>query len=191
MEGYEETEYIAGSVLYNKIYEGAKKKTAYNVWADRCVKRFKLIENEHFYIEKKASTGGRPSIEYFFKESVYKTIEQREQFCVAIKGDSREESYFFEDLFKVLNEIKEFDTIVNIAARQFKVGKYFVDCYIPNCSIAIEYDEDYHRREWQRKKDEQRDREIKEMGISTIRVKKGKELEGIGQILNFILECIL
>ena len=41
--------------------------------------------------------------------------------------------------------------------------KYFVDYYEPNQNVVIEWDEPYHRKKYQRKEDEDRKNQIKEV----------------------------
>jgi len=60
--------------------------------------------------------------------------------------------------------------------RQYKVGKYHLDGYIPELRLAIEVDEKYHRTKRQRIKDAKREQYIKEkLECEFLRLKIKKE----------------
>lgn len=62
-----------------------------------------------------------------------------------------------------------FDGLLTII-EQFKFGKYYVDIFIPEIQLCIEFDEDYHKRNNQKDKDVKRQKFIeKEFGVKFIR----------------------
>lgn len=70
---------------------------------------------------------------------------------------------------------------------QHHVPPYFIDFYIPDFSLAIEYGERHHNSRNQSEKDLEREKLLsKQLGVQFIRVPAGKEIEG----LNHILRCI-
>lgn len=73
--------------------------------------------------------------------------------------------------------------------RQFKVGKYKIDYYLPSLNIAIEYDENKHKN-YTYEQQELRQKIIKrELGCSFIRVDDSKShSENIGIVLKDILK---
>lgn len=94
----------------------------------------------------------------------------------------RFEIEFFDSLDIILNGI--FNGI-NIN-RQFQIGRFRLDGFIPVYNIAIEYDDKYHKY----RKDEDRERQIEVDGylkMKWVRVEKGFEIEGIRDILKAII----
>jgi len=78
------------------------------------------------------------------------------------------------------------DGIVDIYT-QFKVEKYIVDFYLPEVGLVIEYDEKHHKK--QIDEDEERQKYIEEMlGVQFIRVNEGEELQGLNQVIKFLLK---
>lgn len=56
---------------------------------------------------------------------------------------------------------------------QYRVGKYFIDCYCPEIGIGFEYDGPWHS--FTGKRDVQRDEWIEREGsIKVVRIKKGQ-----------------
>lgn len=71
--------------------------------------------------------------------------------------------------------------------KQVRVGKYVVDAYIPELSICIEYDEEYHLK--QSEKDKERELEIKKIIGSQamfFRIVKGSEIDGYGAFMKML-----
>ena len=65
-------------------------------------------------------------------------------------------------------------------------NKYNVDFYSPKYNLVIEYDEPYHK--YRKKEDRKRQNKIiKELKCSFIRVQRDFELEGLNEILKFII----
>lgn len=72
--------------------------------------------------------------------------------------------------------------------RQVRVDEYHIDFYLPEFALAVEFDELHHERGLQRSLDKNRQREIEKLlGITFIRVREGREFEGINLILRHIL----
>lgn len=72
--------------------------------------------------------------------------------------------------------------------KQYRVGNYYVDFYLPREGLAVEYDEHYHQRPLQRTRDKTREAVIsKVLGAKFIRVRQGGEIAGLNQILQQIL----
>lgn len=70
---------------------------------------------------------------------------------------------------------------------QHHVPPYFIDFYVPDFSLAIEYDERHHNSRGQSEKDLEREKLLsKQLGVQFIRVPAGKEIEGLNQILRCI-----
>lgn len=79
-----------------------------------------------------------------------------------------------------------FDGIFNIY-KQYKCGQYYIDFYIPELSIAIEYDEHHHK--YQSHKDLQREKWISEkLGVEFIRISEVDDLNGLNTILKRLLK---
>ena len=93
---------------------------------------------------------------------------------------SREEHVFAEYLLSFIGD----DTKV---IRQFPVGKYRLDFYLPEHNLAIEYDEQHHVIGSNRKKDIKRQSVITSMlechFIRVIPSKKGEALKDIGRFI--------
>jgi very-short-patch-repair endonuclease len=65
---------------------------------------------------------------------------------------------------------------------------YRIDFFLPKYELAIEYDESHHAKPLQAKRDKERQKLIaSKFGVKFIRVRQGKELQGINRILRFIL----
>lgn len=93
----------------------------------------------------------------------------------------RKEKYFIDELVEVLN-------VMNIKyIRQFKILKYYVDLFIPDFNLAIEYDEADHKY-YTYENQELRQRNIeKEIGCRFIRLSDfNSNLHNIGIIMNEI-----
>ena len=96
---------------------------------------------------------------------------------VKFVGAIRREHDFFNMLQKTLN--------TNIT-REYWIGKYRTDFYLEEYNLCVEYDESNH--EYTKKYDDKRQKHIADkLQCKFIRVKEGMELEGIGEIFNYIL----
>jgi very-short-patch-repair endonuclease len=74
---------------------------------------------------------------------------------------------------------------------QFPVGPYFIDFYLPNAHVAVEYDEHHHKKEARREHDEKRQRFIEEtLNVNFIRVLEGFEVAGLNSILMHVFSDI-
>ena len=92
-------------------------------------------------------------------------------------GLIRKEHDFFNMLQKTLN---------TGIIRQYRVDRYLVDFYLEKYNLCVEYDEGNH--EYTKKYDDKRQKYIADkLQCKFIRVKEGMELEGIGEIFNYIL----
>ena len=93
----------------------------------------------------------------------------------------RYESDFVKVLSDLLNGVCEVKT-------QYKVGNYRLDMYIESVNLAIEYDEQYHKKKFMSINDKSRQKDIESMiGCKFIRIPIGYETKGINLILKFIL----
>lgn len=50
--------------VYDFVFKGQEKKTAFNVWISRAIKKYDFIEGKDFQSFSIESTGGRPRIDY-------------------------------------------------------------------------------------------------------------------------------
>jgi very-short-patch-repair endonuclease len=182
-----------------ELYNGLQIKSRFNAWIDRAIESLQLVEKIHFvqYFGKTSSVGGRPSTEYDL------TKEAAINICLISMNISKNAIEIYKELALLDNKQvfiekrtrKEiiFEQLINIALKditiiksQYFIDKYFIDFYIEEYNLAIEYDENYHKK--QEKKDEKREREIKDLiGCTFIRVKEGFEHEGLNEIIKAIL----
>ena len=96
----------------------------------------------------------------------------------------RHEIEFFDDLDIVISAIKDCPKI----DRQFCIGKYRIDGFIPVYNIAIEYDEEQHMSNANKKKDAERQSKIDELvKMKWVRVIKGMEIDGFRDVIKSIL----
>jgi very-short-patch-repair endonuclease len=73
--------------------------------------------------------------------------------------------------------------------RQVQLNKYRVDFYLPEISLAVEFDELYHEGAAQKSVDRVRQRNIEELcGVTFIRVCEGKEFEALNLILRYLIQ---
>jgi len=61
--------------------------------------------------------------------------------------------------------------------RQHPLGKYIVDFYSPDCRLAIELDGSVHSQPSQLRRDESKDRFLRQQGIQVLRLPNGLALE--------------
>jgi len=72
---------------------------------------------------------------------------------------------------------------------QYHVLGYFIDFYLPEHALAVEYDESHHAKPSQNKLDKRRQADIaKAIGVRFLRVREGRELQGINRIVRHIIE---
>jgi hypothetical protein len=91
----------------------------------------------------------------------------------------RPEIIFGYDLESLLDGV----TTIN---RQHRVGSYYIDFYLPEYDIAIEYDEEQHQ--YNQDNDNKREKYITDkIGCEFIRVKKGYECIGMNKIIKRII----
>lgn len=85
----------------------------------------------------------------------------------------------YEKIFKQYYLIKNKITFEIKKAIVTKGGKiYFLDFFLPEHNLAIEIDGEYHNTKEQTAKDKQRDKNLLEMGIKTIRITNKQVLKG-------------
>jgi very-short-patch-repair endonuclease len=74
--------------------------------------------------------------------------------------------------------------------KQFSLGNYRIDFYLPSIQLVIEFDEEHHKQ--YAKYDDMRQTAITELlpNVSFIRVKESNIYEGLKQITNFIYNKI-
>lgn len=77
---------------------------------------------------------------------------------------------------------------ITLVLSQFPYLNYYIDFYLPEINLAIEYDEYHHTSKATKRLDELRQREISNhLGCDFIRVRAGKEDIGINRILKKII----
>lgn len=107
--------------------------------------------------------------------------EVLKEFCVIHKRSE----IFFKDM--VVDLIKNTVSICDLGLsliHQFNIGVYFIDFYIPEINLAIEYDEDHHTYHRNKENDIERQKFIeKVLKCKFVRVRKGNEGSGIANIL--------
>lgn len=71
---------------------------------------------------------------------------------------------------------------------QYKIMEYFVDFYIPEYDLAVEYDEKHHNKPSNVLNDAERQSKIEnEMDIEFIRIHEGMELTGLNKVMKHII----
>jgi len=84
-----------------------------------------------------------------------------------------------------LNELQKW-TSYSILRNDSVIG-YFPDGYIKELSLVIEFDENWHKREFQKNKDNQKDQDYEQTKINVFRVSQEKWLNNKNEIIqNFI-----
>lgn len=71
---------------------------------------------------------------------------------------------------------------------QYPIDGYKIDLFIEQLNLAIEYDEIHHLKPKYKKLDEHRQNKIEKAGIQFIRVKEGKEYEGLNKIIKYLMK---
>ncbi|MEY8702962.1 endonuclease domain-containing protein [Francisella philomiragia] len=82
------------------------------------------------------------------------------------------------------------DTLGVRVRRQYGVGKYIVDFYIPKLKVAIEIDGDSHFTEDSRQYDFARESYMNNIGIKTIRYTNNQVMDNIDSVFSDLLERI-
>jgi very-short-patch-repair endonuclease len=71
--------------------------------------------------------------------------------------------------------------------RQFSVGTYIVDFYCPKLKLAIEIDGDYHKEEFTRDYDKDRQDYVESFGISFLRLTNEEVLNNPMEVIDKII----
>ena len=73
---------------------------------------------------------------------------------------------------------------------QFAAAGFFVDFYLPEMRIAVEFDERHHLESGNMRNDREREEAIREElpGIDFIRVPEGDEIDGLNKVIKAVLE---
>jgi very-short-patch-repair endonuclease len=68
---------------------------------------------------------------------------------------------------------------------QYAVGRYFIDFFLTECGLAIEYDEYHHSRPRNVIADREREKAIRQAipNVQFIRVQEGQELVKLNEVL--------
>jgi very-short-patch-repair endonuclease len=77
--------------------------------------------------------------------------------------------------------------------RQFRVGSYRIDFFLPSLGLAVEYDELHHSTPLRTDADVRRQAEIvRQHGFQFLRVRQGAEIEGLNEIVKrlFALQTV-
>lgn len=111
--------------------------------------------------------------------------------CKAIGIDINEvrvlpvkEREFFKLVKESLDGIYDFE-------EQYRVGKYLIDLYCSELTLAVEYDEKYHKKHHNLSLDLKREQVINDSikNITFIRVAEGDEHQGLNRIIKFIFRA--
>lgn len=144
---------------------------------DRQISKHSLVEGVDFKIEKTTSYKGRKSLRYYFTFDSAQTILLWRNL-----GIVKHTACFKENMFKALLYSALYDQHI---IGQHHINGKFIDFYLPEYKLAIEYDEDYHL--YRVKEDTERQIMIEgELHCTFIRVKQGQEGKGIRAILEYI-----
>lgn len=73
---------------------------------------------------------------------------------------------------------------------QYVVGKYSIDFYLPECALALEYDESHHSRLRNVIADKERENAIRQAmpNVRFIRVQEGRELVKVNEVLRRVVK---
>jgi len=73
---------------------------------------------------------------------------------------------------------------------QFPVAPFFIDFFLPDIPLAVEYDESHHFTSNNQEKDAERERAIRKAipGVMFVRVREGEEATAFNRILKIILQ---
>lgn len=96
----------------------------------------------------------------------------------------RSEIFFKDMLIDLINNTPVISCLNLTVIHQFSIGKYFIDFYIPEIRLAIEYDEEHHKYNRNKESDIERQEFLEKiLKCKFVRVKKGNEGSGIANIL--------
>ena len=70
--------------------------------------------------------------------------------------------------------------------RQYGIGRYIVDFYIPKIKLAIEVDGATHETEEERRRDAKRQSELESLGVTVVRFTNMEIYSTMGDVLNDI-----
>ena len=117
------------------------------------------------------------------------TLDLLESFGINKDARIYERKNTEDNFYHMLCEFLPDETIT----RQFKIGKHYVDFYLDDHFLVIEYDESYHESTSQNKKDDIRESYIRRVVLNDsddyqpiIRVKAGKEITGLSMIAGYL-----
>lgn len=156
-------------------------KHRFRDWMKNRIKDFKLVDGVDYRQVKKPSTGGRPASDYLITKDVASLIRQRDKLNSRVLRHNRKEIIFIEMIEPILKESE----LVNRILYQYPVSNYRIDIYLPEYSLAVEYDEKHHNYEKDKIREDEIRKEIKD--IRFVRVKEGTELESIGLIIKKLI----
>jgi len=162
-----------------KLHEFLEVKKQFTDWIRPKIKDYGFLINSDFYRSKCIAENGRKMETYIFTLESAAMIASRTRtprgseahnfFCnklgehVVIKYYGRLEIQFGE---KIINNL--FSEYKIIHQKSVLGGKYYIDWYIPELNLAIEFDEPYHF--YNKNKDNQRQKEIEmELGCKFAR----------------------
>lgn len=94
---------------------------------------------------------------------------------------NRKEIVFKELIFGLLENITP-------VIHQYKCGSYYLDFYLPEKKIVVEFDEFHHNKSNSIRRDKKRQAIIEnELGARFIRIKEKQEIQGLNLLLKTIL----
>ena len=152
------------------------------------------------YAQTEKPTNGRPKHLYYLTVECFKSLA----LISKVRGSSHILNCFKEcgnsnitvivkhrleiDFKDLLFSMLEWKTIILTQHFcSFEGKKYFIDFYLPEYNLAIEYDEKYHSS--QEVKDSAREQILSRLlNCKFIRVAEGKELEAISKITEFVFK---
>jgi phage anti-repressor protein/very-short-patch-repair endonuclease len=192
-----ENNYVSARELQKAL--GIRK--AFTTWFYQNSKRATLDKNNDFYLKIKKSTGGRPSVDYMLSLKSAITLatisyspksksvlldlynQYDKKIILIVERKERKELTFFSKLKEVLKSLQiEIETQKNCLT-------YFIDGYLPEYNLAIEYDEQHHKTPFNKRKDKERQSDIiKELGCDFLRLDfDTKDCINIGLVINKII----
>lgn len=74
--------------------------------------------------------------------------------------------------------------------RQYGIGSYILDFYIPKLQLAIELDGDVHYRPSVLRKDNNKDSFLKQNGIKVLRISNQEVLHNLDGVLRYLTQLI-
>ena len=200
-------------VSAKELHEGLEIGTEFPKWMARMLK-YGFIENEDYISVTQKRKTNNPKNPYTTYRDYIITIEMARKLC-RINGSEKAEiiyKYLYEysdnrnEIFIVKPPRREFEfgeMLEKVTGfhfiRQYPMcnNKYRIDFILEDATLMIEYDEEYHETESQKRKDEERIEECRQWlkenvffedwNCPVIRVKKGYELEGLREIIEHLI----